>query len=186
METYNSIHTILSKLQISNIRVITPNSIAILFPDMSRQARYESIGRMLDKKIITKIINGVYELTDQPLSSFEKAQAIVPNSYISLESALNYYGIVSQFPHMVTSVTNGKTKTFNINQTYEYVHIKPDLFAGYEKKDGFLIATKEKALIDYLYFASKGLKNTDISEFDLTGIKKDSLNKYPWSKPYAK
>jgi hypothetical protein len=66
------------------------------------------------------------------------------------------------------------------------VHIKPDLYTDYQKIDGFLIATKEKSLADYLYLASKGLRSKDISELDLKEIDKNSLAKYPWCKKYVK
>lgn len=156
-----------------------------MYPDMSRQGRYECIQRMLKKDIIKTVVHGVYEMADKPLSAFEKAQAINPNSYISLETALNVHGILPQFPHTITSVTTGKTKTVDSGQSYAYFHIKSELFTGYTKIDGYLIATPEKALVDYLYFASKGLRSADISEFDLTHVDRDELLKYPWSTPYA-
>lgn len=186
METYTSLHQIVAKINQSQSRIITSHVLAILFPAISRQGRYEMIQRMIRKKIISKIIHGIYEFTDKPLSAFEKAQAIDSNSYISLESALNYYGILSQFPHMVTSVTSGKTNTKESTQTYEYIHIKPDLYTDFQKIDGFLIATKEKAVADYLYLASKGLRSNDIAEFDLKNIDTGRLAKYPWCQKYVK
>ena len=186
METYSTVHQILTKLNQSGSRIVTSQVLANFFPEMSRQGRYEVIQRMLRKNIIQKVINGIYELTEKPLSAFEKAQAIEPNSYISLESALNYYGILSQFPHIITSVTTGKTKTKESTQTYEYVHIKSDLYTDYQKTNGFLIATKEKSLADFLYLVSKGLRSSDISDFDLKEIDKNRLVKYPWCKKYVK
>ncbi len=185
MKTYSSLHHVVSALRSSGGRIVTPNSLALLYPDMSRQGRYECIQRMLKKNIINTVVHGVYELTEKPLSAFEKAQAINPNSYISLETALNVHGVLSQFPHIITSVTPGKTKTVDSGQTYAYFHIKPNLYSGYTITDGYLMATPEKALIDYLYFASKGLRSPDISEFDLSHIDKKALSQYSWSKPYA-
>ncbi len=186
METYTSLHQVISQLNQSKSRIITSKVLADLFPKISRQGRYEIIQRMLHKDLIRKVISGIYEFTERPLSAFEKAQAIEPNSYISLETALNYYGILPQFPHVITSITSGKTRTKESNQTYEYIHIKPDLYTDFQKIDDFLIATKEKSLADYLYLASKGLRNDDISELDLKEVNKTLLNRYPWCKKYVK
>jgi len=141
---------------------------------------------MLQKNLITVVKPGVYYLNDSPPTTYQIAQILVPQSYISLETALNHYGILSQFPIMITSVTPTKTKQFDRDIAYSYSHISPQLFHSYSNIDGALMATPEKALIDYLYLASKGLRNLNIEEFDLSMIKLPILQKYPWSKKYAK
>ncbi len=144
------------------------------------------IKRMLQKDLITPVKPGVYYLNDSPPTAYQIAQILVPQSYISLETALNHYGILSQFPTIITSVTPTKTKQFDRDIVYSYAHISPQLFHSYSNIDGALMATPEKALIDYLYLASKGLRNPNIEEFDLSMIKLPILQKYPWSKKYAK
>lgn len=79
-------------------------------------------------------------------------------SYVSLEFALQYYDMIPERVHMVTSVTPKKTAEFtNSFGNFRYQSVRKGAFFGYASvKDEFgfdvLIATPEKALIDYMYF----------------------------------
>ena len=100
-------------------------------------------------------------------------------SYVSLESALNFYGILNQFPYVITSVTPKKTKKLEKEgKNFEYVHFNPQNFYGYVKQGKFLIATKEKALFDIIYLISKGLRRISLDELDLTGVDKKIVAGY--------
>lgn len=85
------------------------------------------------------------------------ANRIYRPSYISLHTALSYYGMIPEAVVQITSVTTLKTMTFeNVFGYYSYQSIKPDLMFGYEPKpmaDGrsILFATPEKALLDLIY-----------------------------------
>ena len=82
------------------------------------------------------------------------ASKIYTPSYISLHTALSFYGIIPEAVVAITSITTRKTAQFeNVFASYSYQTIKPSLFWGYEPKqlsDGktFMLATPEKALID--------------------------------------
>jgi len=41
-----------------------------------------------------------------------------------------------------------------------------------------MIARPEKACLDYLYLAAKGLRNSDINEWDLTSLNKNQFKSY--------
>ncbi|MBU1894214.1 MAG: hypothetical protein KJ983_00170, partial [Candidatus Omnitrophica bacterium] len=80
-------------------------------------------------------------------------------SYISLEYALTFYKVIPETVYTITSVTTKATREFTVSDIiYKYNKIRKDLFFGYEpiEKDNALIlmATPEKALVDYLYFVS--------------------------------
>jgi predicted transcriptional regulator of viral defense system len=143
--------------------------------------------RLEEKKIIRRLANGKYLFMFGNTSDFEVANYIVSPSYISFESALSFYGILSQFPYSITSVTTKKSvKNVFDDKEYEYSHIDEKYYFSYIKKDRFLIATPEKALIDQLYFASKKLKrSTFLGELDLKSIDKkyfyDILKKYDYT-----
>lgn len=85
------------------------------------------------------------------------ANRIYSPSYISLHSALAYYGIIPETVIQITSVSSLKTITFsNDFAEYSYKSIKEALFFGYDLKplnDGrtLQIAKPEKALIDLIY-----------------------------------
>ncbi len=85
------------------------------------------------------------------------ANRIYKPSYISLQTALSFYGMIPEAVTDITSVSTLKTAEFtNKFGTYSYKTIKPELFFGFELKkmqDGRTIpfATPEKALLDLLY-----------------------------------
>jgi len=81
-------------------------------------------------------------------------------SYISLELALNHYGIIPESVPLVTAVSTLKTQSFtNSFGTFQYQSIAEPLFFGYEnilhRERNIQIATLEKAVLDYLYFNSR-------------------------------
>lgn len=85
------------------------------------------------------------------------AGRIYKPSYISLHTALSFYGMIPEAVVSINSVSTLKTATFsNKFGEYTYQSIKPGLFFGFELKklgDGRSIpfATPEKALLDLLY-----------------------------------
>lgn len=113
------------------------------------------IKRLKDKGLLTQIKRGVYCLAGQELSNFEYSNVLYTPSYISLDSALNYYGILTQVPLSVTSVTLKRAKTIIYqNVSYEYFHVNPGYFWGFEVINNVLVADPEKSLIDKIYFES--------------------------------
>src|SRR5260370_19636243 len=83
---------------------------------------------------------------------------LVPDSYVSLGSALAEWGLSSQNPVAVTCVTNSRrrsVKTPSVQIIYR--KIKKQLFWGYVEKKArygsYRIAEPEKALLDWIYFA---------------------------------
>ena len=85
------------------------------------------------------------------------AGKICAPSYISLHTALSFYGIIPEAVVEITSVTTQKTSRYeNAFGQFSYQTIRPRLFWGFEPKtmrDGkqYMMATPEKAIIDLLY-----------------------------------
>lgn len=144
------------------------------------------------KGYIEKIRNKWYVFSDvesnEP-NNFLIANKIYNPSYISLESALNYYGIIPEGVFIYTSVTTLKTNSIKTPKgTFRYSNIKPEFFFGYElvKYNGKIIkiAGIEKTLCDYFYLNSNlhsidainGLRfNKDVLR---ENIKVKKLNQY--------
>lgn len=143
-----------------------------LFRVEKENTLYKILQRLEKKKVITRLTGGKYLLTESRPSEFEIANFLYNPSYVSLESALSFYGILSQFPYVVTSVTAKKTKKLVVkDRSYEYSHIDPRWFFGFVTSGRTLIAEPEKALLDRLYLMSKGigmirLEELTLSEFD--------------------
>ena len=74
-------------------------------------------------------------------------------SYVSIETALSYYGLIPERTMGMTSVVTGRSKTFKTPiGWFSYKSIPEDLFPiGVRSVDGYLMASPEKALCEYLY-----------------------------------
>lgn len=122
------------------------------------------INDMLKKNEIVRIKKGLYVLgppySTAPFYRETLSNLIYGPSYISLEYALSFYGMIPERTTTVTAVTNKRNKIFETPVgcfSYRYLH--PDLYAEeidllhLDEKHNILIASKEKAICDMLYFA---------------------------------
>lgn len=146
----------------------------------NKNSLYKFASRMEEANLIKSLNGGgKFMVADSQPEAFEIANFIYQPSYISLESALSNYGILSQFTYTVTSVTTKKTKKLVVeDKEYTYSQIKTELFWGYEKRNNFLIALPEKALLDSLYFLSKGIIDLSLEELDITDIDAQRLKDF--------
>lgn len=179
MESYN-LAQITQTLLTSSIPVFSSSSLANLLKINKERSVYLIISRLLKNNVLEKMGRDCYILAKNPAHQYLVANYHLTPSYISFESALSYYGILSQFPTEVTSATSQKTTKYNLdNQMYSYAHLKKDLFWGYDKRDdGFLIASPEKAVLDQAYLASKGLKSFPKDELDWSLVDRKKLAEY--------
>lgn len=181
METYSTTD-IIKLLQTKQLPLFTLTDFGKLFKISNRQTLYKRIERLEEKKIIQKLIKGKYRFLLHPVSDYLTANFLYAPSYISLESALSFYGIITGFSYQITSISVKKTKVIEIDQKdpsgikeFKYSRIANRLFWGYEKKEDFLLADREKALLDYIYFGVKGLRTLSFDEMDLSEIDKKKL-----------
>ena len=116
--------------------------------------------RWCKKGLLIRLRQGWYafpECLTMPDFARYIASRIYKPSYISLHTALSFYGMIPEAVVSINSVTTLKTISFgNRFGEYTYQHIKPSIFFGFELKkmdDGRAIpfATPEKALLDLLY-----------------------------------
>ncbi len=142
--------------KIKNYPIFTASEVKSIFFDQKNITN--QIAFWLKKGYLEKIKDGLYVLSrvKNEINPMIFAGKIYEPSYLSLEFALNYYGIIPDIPGTYTSVTSRTTKYFKNRFGYfTYQKVKPDFFSGYEvrseKSVSFNIATPEKALVDYLY-----------------------------------
>lgn len=170
METFN-IATATKRLYESGLSLFTVKTLRDMFHMPSDDTFYLYIRKLVRLHILEKLERGIYVIKDRQPHEYTIANILHTPSYISFETALNFYGILSQFPYEITSATVGKSIRKSIHDTiYSYAHIQPSLFFGYQKKEGYLIAEPEKALLDQLYFAARGLHQFPVDEYDLSHI----------------
>lgn len=127
------------------------------FPDENPQTVKLQLFQWVKKGYLNRIKRGLFILKEAEINDeFALTSFIYSPSYISLESALNSYGIISDIPFAITSVTLHKTKTFKTPKgLFSYRHLAPKLYFGFitagEPPFVYNIAQPEKALLDYLY-----------------------------------
>lgn len=147
------------KNQIKDFPIIFSEQIGFFTKEI--QSTRNQISRWKNSGLLIKLRKGMYLLNenDRKLnpSLFFLANTIYAPSYISLEYALQFYGLIPERVVDVTSVSTLKTKKFiNSSGVFVYRKIKQECFRGFtELKDNlsnsFLIALPEKTVIDFLY-----------------------------------
>lgn len=119
-----------------------------------------NLTRWLKKGLLIRLKQGYYtfpEYENKPGFSYYFANRIYKPSYISLHTALSFYGIIPESVVQITSVTSLKTAVFkNDFGEYSYKSVKNNLMFGYDLKQHsnntvLKFAKPEKALLDLLY-----------------------------------
>lgn len=110
--------------------------------------------------LLVRLRQGIYtfpEYLTKPDFGLYFANRMYKPSYVSLHTALAFYGMIPESVVQITSVTSLKTTNFtNVMGSFLYNNVREDLMFGYELKpfaDGrtLLLAKPEKALLDLLY-----------------------------------
>ncbi len=137
--------------------IFSIGELELLFPGLDRRRLYE----WHLKGYIIKLRNGWYCLPDflrEHYSTWILANAVHEPSYISLESALSYHGIIPEGVYMTSSVTTNRSIRLSMaGGNYVYSSVKNELFFGYEliKTEKYhrniRMAEPVKALIDFFY-----------------------------------
>lgn len=152
-----------------------PSADLLLFEGKWQEARNQ-LNRWLKKGLIIKLRRGLYILNKDdrkinPSSLYIANQLYIP-SYISLEYALGFYGLIPERVISVTSVTTKKTARFtNSMGRFTYQRIKIKAFRGYTSvKDenglDFFIASPEKAVVDFFYLSLDRIEKPDMDIFE--------------------
>lgn len=144
------------KKRLFNLGGFYTHQVFALDPGFNRN----NLGRWTKKGMLIRLRRGYYtfpEYKDNADFALYFANHIYRPSYISLHTALSFYGMIPETIVQFTSVTSLKTASFN-NELgeYHYRSIRRELMFGYKLKpisDGRVIhlATAEKALLDLLY-----------------------------------
>ena len=112
------------------------------------------------------------------------ANKLYAPSYISLEAALSIYSIIPDIALHVTSITTLPTREFkNRYGSFFYRSCQKKAFTGYKllQYEGFkiLIADKEKALVDFIYFSSRQRGSLDFKE---ERFERDIISQLDWGR----
>lgn len=148
--------------QLGNIPV-TASVLESLFPHIRGGSQKL---RLLERdKQIIRLKKGLYvcspEITGKTLSTELIANHLYAPSYVSMSSALRYYGLIPEEVYIKQSMTLKYAKNFDTPfGRFEYTHISKAAFSvgltSIKKEDyAFVMATPEKALCDLIANSSK-------------------------------
>ncbi len=111
------------------------------------------LNRLVKAGRFVRLMRGRWATTTQidPLILPEYLTAPFP-SYISLQTALFYHGMISQIPHTIYAASLARTHQYATSfGNISIHHLQADFFFGFESIDKIKLATPEKALIDIFY-----------------------------------
>ena len=141
------------------------------------------IYRLSRRGVIRKLGGGWYSVYGTIVTPEQIASQIYHPSYLSLKTVLSKDGIINQIPRQIYSISLNKSYKIKINGVFlVYRQIKRELFFGFYQKENQYIAYPEKALLDLLYFISRGIETVSFQELDLSRLNRKKL--FKWVKPY--
>ena len=161
----------LNRLQVLKQPLIRTNEIAaVLGISVSLAGKYLEVLRQ--QNFVEKIENGKWVIKSLNFDPLQVAEFITAprESYISLQTALFYHGMIEQIPSQTYAVTVARTRLITTPfGVFSFHHCNPKFFKGYiYLKPMLKIACPEKALVDYFYFApSKNRQFTRLPELEL-------------------
>jgi predicted transcriptional regulator of viral defense system len=131
---------------------------------------------------IRQLRRGLYML-EPPYQSvaphpFLIANALVPGSYVSLQSALAYYGLIPEYTPRTLSVTT--LRPSQQGGGFYFQHISPHFYFGYQlvalsSQQRAFIAKPEKALLDLVHFTHHSDSLEYLSQLRLQNLEKLDL-----------
>ena len=170
--------------------VFSRADIEVAYTDLDPRRLYE----WQLKGYILKLRNSWYCLPDflkEPYSTWIIANTVHAPSYISLESALSFYGIIPEGVYMCTSVCTTRTLRINMaGHEYEFSRLREKHYCGYRLEDTgssgrrLRIACPEKAVADFFYLRTSYSSEDEIRDlrFDESslegGLDRDRLYSY--------
>jgi len=162
---------------------LTISSLQATF-NITRESARTTASRLVSRGVLTRLCRDLFVLAGRKYSLFALANALDQPSVVSLETALNYWGLIVQDPQMIFSVGLGSYR-YQIDRTnFIYRQINPTLFRfGQKKIDDFFISEPEKALLDTLYMKGKGLADLLPEDINMDKLDIERLEYYSLSYP---
>ncbi|MFH2102879.1 MAG: hypothetical protein ABIJ39_05935 [Chloroflexota bacterium] len=158
------------------------DSSLLLAGDVTQENVRLQLTRWTKSERLYQLRRGVYTLAP-PHQKVKPHPFLVANllqraSYVSLQSALAFHGMIPEMVQITTSVTAGRPERRNTPLgVFEYRHIQRDLLRGYRMTDldtvsgqQALVATPEKALLDLVYLQAGGEKPYYLHELRLQNL----------------
>ncbi|MCX5750656.1 MAG: hypothetical protein NT099_03160 [Candidatus Saganbacteria bacterium] len=173
--------------------IVSKENFRILFPEIKDSSYDQNIKNWIKRGDLIPVKRGLYVF----LSFWEKAQnkdeylyylasQVYQPSYVSLETVLAKHGILSEAVFGISSVSLKTTRAFRSKiAVFSYSKIKESLFTGFEQRsffaDPYFIATKAKALFDYLYLRKSKIISVNKKSLEELRLNLDDFDKASWA-----
>jgi predicted transcriptional regulator of viral defense system len=141
------------------------------------------LSRWVNKGKIRQLRRGLYML-EPPYQSvvphpFLIANALVPGSYVSEQSALAYCGLIPEYAPRTVSVTTLRPSQWD--GSFYFQHIAPHFYFGYQSvtlspQQRAFVAKPEKALLDLIHLTPHSDSPEYLSQLRLQNLEKLDLD----------
>ena len=146
----------LAEIKKSRQAVLTTADVMGLL-DLDKSHASKLLSRLADSGHVVRVKRGLWVLAGElDLLVLPRYLTAPFPSYVSLQSALYYHGMISQIPSVTYCVSPARTRSYSTPLgTFSIHHVAPSFFFGYEDvgHKGVVMAVPEKALIDFLYLS---------------------------------
>ena len=136
------------------------------------------ISRWVASGRLVQLRRGLYALAEpharRSVDAFAVAGRLQRPSYVSLQSALAYHGVIPESVPVITSVTTGRPGKFKTPfGVFAYRHLQPGLFWGYRKLEPSpgqpsYMACPEKALLDLFHLSAVKIGRPFLTELRMS------------------
>ncbi|MEK7482362.1 MAG: type IV toxin-antitoxin system AbiEi family antitoxin domain-containing protein [Patescibacteria group bacterium] len=170
-----------AKIKEKKLYIFSASDIRALF-GVSAVAASALLHRYKKRGFILQIKRGLYVFPDFLPPDVYVANRIYAPSYVSLEFALSYHGVIPETVYEITSVTTKSTRRFEtLGKFFSYRKIKKAAYTGYEiqkqQELSFYIADAEKAFVDTDYLRLIN-RQKPISRFNKEKINPEKALRY--------
>ena len=136
---------------------------------------------------LAKLRRGVYAVAEpyrrRKPEPFATANLLVRPSYVSLETALSFHGLIPEAVFTVTSVTTARPALHRtLLGDFDYRHISKSMFWGYAltpigSSTRAVVASPEKALLDLVYLRPRADDPAFLRQLRLSHLERLDLGK---------
>lgn len=147
--------------------------------NLKKESLRVTLSRLATSGVLNRVKRNVYRVLTQDFDAERVGSELYFPSYLSFETALAHYGILSQIPVTITFATARPSKKLELGgKEIEYSHLGKELFFGYRLFNGKNMAEAEKALLDELYLLARGKRSLNLAELDLRNLEREKLERY--------
>jgi predicted transcriptional regulator of viral defense system len=143
-------------------------------------SRWKKAGKIIQLKRGIYLLAKPYRKTQ--VYELYLASLLKKPSYISMEKAFEFHGLIPEAVYVYTSVTTKRPCEFTTKVgVFDYRHIKHSLFWGYESvtlnNQTAFIASPEKALLDYFYLKGVKISFDYLAEMRFQNLEQTKISK---------